>query len=196
LRALEAAAAAMSAQTGQPTGFTRSRGDGWQMFVADPAQALRALVMMRAALRQADLGLETRIAAGIGTFTLPEETARPGTLSAATGHAFTASGQALDMMGTDELALVGTGTTSRDRALLGLIEWQTGRWTAAQAQAANLALGAPDAVHATIAKQLGITRQAVQARLAGAGLAPLEEALAAYEASAPQTEHIAQRTPL
>ena len=74
--------------------FTRYRGDGWQMVVAEPGLALRAVLMLSASLRAADLGLATRAAIGIGAV----ESLGTASLADARGVAFEASGRGLDHM--------------------------------------------------------------------------------------------------
>ena len=177
LSQLRAAAADFGRRHGLDLRFTRSRGDGWQVLVADPALTLDAVLVLLARLRAAQTGIATRVAVGLG----PVTTAGTRDLSDAEGAAFVASGDALEAMSRrHDLAIAGAGVGPAEVAILALCGVQVRRWTAAQAEAAALALLHPEATQDDLAGQLGITRQAVQNRLAGAGLAALELAVAAF----------------
>ena len=157
--------------------FTRSRGDSWQVLVADAGLALDAALVLLARLRAADTGIATRLAAGIGTVT------DRGTsdLSDADGPAFVASGDALEAMSRrHDLTIAGDGVGPMEVAVVALCEAQVRRWTAAQAEAAALALLDPRATQDDLARLLNITRQAVQNRLSGAGVAALDLATTAF----------------
>ena len=168
----------IAAWTGQPTRFTRFRGDGWQMILAQPGLVLRAALLIAARLAAAR-ATPTRLAIGLGGID------HPGTadLSDARGAAFSASGRALDHLPRGRRWALAGGTDWQS-ALLALAEWQATGWTQEQAQAMALALppGAPR--QADLAARLGITRQAFAARLSGAGLAAWEPALRAFETAA------------
>ena len=93
---------------GADTRFTRYRGDGWQMHLAEPGLALRAALVLAARLRAADTGLATRAAIGIGRI----EDLGTASLADARGPAFEASGHALDRMRYGRrLAIDGEGVT-------------------------------------------------------------------------------------
>lgn len=66
-------------------------------------------------------------------------------------------------------------------ALMMFIELQVRRWSVAQAKAMVLALADSGKTQAAIAESLGITRQAIQARLAAAGHDAMKLALHAFE---------------
>jgi len=160
--------------------FTRYRGDGWQLHVAVPALALRALLFLIARLRAADIGLGTRAAIGIG------EVASLGTesLADARGPAFEASGRALDAMGrTRRLAIEGEGVTPWQRIIVDLLDERSARWTRPQAEAVHLALALrPDEpTLAEMAATLDITAQAVNYRLTGAGAPAIRRTLRSWE---------------
>ncbi len=160
--------------------FTRYRGDGWQLHVAVPALALRALLFLIARLRAADIGLGTRAAIGIG------EVASLGTesLADARGPAFEASGRALDAMGrTRRLAIEGEGVTPWQRIIVDLLDERSARWTRPQAEAMHLALALrPDEpTLAEMAATLDITAQAVNYRLTGAGAPAIRRTLRSWE---------------
>jgi hypothetical protein len=186
---LASAAEAIDHYARTDTRFTRFRGDGWQLLLDDPATSLWATLLLTARLRASDTGLATRIAIGIG----PIESIGSDGLGDAGGAAFTLSGRLLDRMPADRrLGIKGPdqspdqmswqrGVTPWHSAILALIDHQTSRWTAAQAEAVALALEHADETQAQLAARLGVTRQAVQSRLAGAGLAALEPALNAFD---------------
>ncbi len=163
--------------------FARFRGDGWQM-VLPPEAGLHAVLLILARLRaRPDLG-ETRIALGLGgSDRLPEDST-----GAASGAAFTLSGRLLDEMpATRRLAMAVAGRrTPAYASILALLDFLTGRWTPPQAEATAMALAmAHGTTQAEIAARLGITRQAVQLRLAGAGFGALETVLHGYVLAPP-----------
>jgi hypothetical protein len=165
--------------------FTRYRGDGWQLHVAVPALALRALLFLIARLRAADIGLGTRAAIGIG------EVASLGTesLADARGPAFEASGRALDAIGrTRRLAIEGEGVTPWQQIIVDLLDERSARWTRPQAEAMHLALAlrAPEQrsdepTLAEMAATLDISAQAVNYRLTGAGAPAIRRSLRSWE---------------
>ncbi|MBS3980642.1 MAG: hypothetical protein KGZ77_12760 [Rhodobacteraceae bacterium] len=161
------------------TRFTRFRGDGWQIVLTDPGLALRAAVVLQATLGAR--GLESRMSIGIG----PAETLGTTDLSDAAGRAFELSGQGLDKMAdTSRIAIAGTSVTEADAMIADLLGERMGRWTAAQAQAAALQLAAPDRIItlAEVGKTLGISPQAVNDRVRGAGCGTIASVLRRWEA--------------
>lgn len=158
----------------RPTHFTRTRGDGWQMVTAAPLW-LRASLAMMAALRAADLGA-TRIAVATGDDPYPDTP----DLNRVTGPTFVASGRLLDQSG-DRLSYATSPEGAAVAALAGHI---AAGWTAKQAQSLTLALPPDAPTHADIAASLGISRQAVDQSLRGAGWPALGTALSQIEAQA------------
>jgi hypothetical protein len=170
----------LSEMIGADTRFTRFRGDGWQIVIQRPGGVLRACLLLTADLRAADIGIETRISAGLGRY----DSLGTKDLSDATGPAFFVSGHHLDLAPKRRRLVVAGGRT-RDQtwqtAIFDLVEHQVSSWTAAQAQAVAIALRDGQLTQADIAENLQISRQAIQLRLAGAGYFALENALAAFE---------------
>lgn len=162
-----------------PTFFTRYRGDGWQVYLDVPGLVLRGCLYLTASLRASGTGLETRISAGVGTV----ERIGPDGLASASGEAFTLSGQNLDDMERNRRLLIGGRgfVTPWHEAIFDLVEFQASRWSREQAEAVMHALDPREATQAEIAARLGITRQALQARLRGAGLSAMTGALLAFE---------------
>lgn len=158
--------------------FTRFRGDGWQMLVTDPGFALRAALLLTARLRAADLDLATRIAIGVGGI----DSLGNASLADARGSAFEASGRTLDHMArTRRLAIEGDGITSLHRIIVELLDEIATHWTRQQAEATALYLHTDNPTLEQIATKLGISAQAVNYRLSGAGAAAIRRALKTWE---------------
>ena len=188
-RAMAVLAEAAGEVSGWPPGvdarFTRFRGDGWQFCVADPGSGLRAALTAIARLRGADAGLTTRAAIGVGRV----DSLGTDSLSDARGPAFEASGHALDDMPRGRrITIDGAGLAPLHHAVVDLLDERAARWTPQQAEAAALYLGPDGPTLADIAPRLGISAQAVNYRLAGAGAAAIRRALAQWEKSWPVPE--------
>lgn len=190
MQALSQAARTIGDWSGHDTRFTRFRGDGWQLYLEKPGLALRATLFLTAYLRASDAGLASRLTIAIAPYTHLGASG----LWGASGLAFEQSGHRLDKMGrrdriafansdedTLEFGAVPTAQGPWQGAVLALAHWQASNWTREQAEAVALALDPINPTQDQIAQSLGITRQAVQARLKGAGLAALQPALAAFE---------------
>ncbi|MCX7888951.1 MAG: hypothetical protein N2422_04365 [Rhodobacteraceae bacterium] len=161
------------------TRFSRFRGDGWQILLAEAGLGLRVALAIAAELAAAG-GPQSRMAIGIGA---AAGIAGP-TLAAATGTAFVASGRALDAMaGGRRLDIAGEGVDRLHRCLVDYIDRQVQDWSVEQAEAMAMRLGpGQPPPRSRIAARLGITRQAVAARLAAAGHDLIERATAAFAA--------------
>lgn len=179
MQALAETARGISAWTGADTRFTRYRGDGWQIYVAVPGLGLRAALTIIARLRAADAGLATRAAIGIGRI----DGMGSGDLADGHGPAFETSGHALDRMPrTRRLVIDGDGVTTLHRIVVDLLDERTARWTREQAEAMALHLAPDNPTLTDIAPRLGISPQAVNYRLAGAGGTAIRHALRDWEA--------------
>jgi hypothetical protein len=167
-----------------PTDFTRFRGDGWQMRLVQPGDCLWACLLILARLRAQEGALGTRIAVGIGE----EYPTDASDLSTAMGPAFTASGRALEQMKPDRLLTLDgpKGSIDAFRKLAFVIAGDlAGRWSVSQAEAMALKLDVDSPAgdresNDRIARQLGITRQAVDARLKAADYPILNDAIEAF----------------
>lgn len=182
MQAIRAAAAAIATwhDPARDTRFTRFRGDGWQIVLADPRLSLRAAVTVQG--RLIALGLESRISIGIG----PADSLGTADLSDAAGEAFERSGRGLDQMqDSARLAIDGTPVLEEDRMIADLLGERMGRWTAAQAEAAAMQLAFPDRTPTLqdIGKTLGISPQAVNDRVRGAGCQAIASVLRRWEAA-------------
>lgn len=166
---------------GAPSRFTRYRGDGWHLVISDPTRSLRSAMYLVASLRQADTGLSTRISIGIGAVR------HMGTddLSDASGTAFLLSGQGLDRMKRGELMSIdGEGVTLLHKAIVALAAERAQRWSREQAEAILLSMTNDSMTQGDAARQLGISTQAVSARLSAAGFSAMMEAIGHWEATA------------
>jgi hypothetical protein len=159
--------------------FMRFRGTSWQMYLSDGSRALRVSLFLAACLRAAETGMGTCVAAAVGAVERLDDN-----LGRAAGPAFDASGQALDRMPRGRwLRVVAAGPDPWAGASEALVDWIAARWSREQAEALALALDPAAPPQGDIAARLGVTRQAVQARLSAAGLPALLPALAAFEAA-------------
>lgn len=166
--------------------FTRFRGDGWQIVLGRAGWALRAALIIIADLKAEGHDIETRISVGVG----PWESLGTDDLSDASGRAFFISGDELDKMpkhrrlaiaGGRDAAVHGVTDTEWQAAIFDMAEWITGRLTQPQAKAMAMALRFDWQTQDDLAQRLGITRQAMHARLTGAGFQAMENAIAAIE---------------
>jgi|JI6StandDraft_1071083.scaffolds.fasta_scaffold146485_2 hypothetical protein len=166
------------------TRFTRFRGDGWQIVLAEPWLSLRAAVVIQGSLMA--LGMESRISIGIAD----AETLGTTDLSDAAGAAFELSGHGLDQMGDSwRFAIKRKVKCVEDQLIADLLGERLDRWTAAQAEAASLYLASPSKLRTLfdIGKELGISPQAVNDRLRGAGCQVIASVLRRWEALRNQT---------
>lgn len=161
------------------TRFTRNRGDGWQLHLDHPGDALWVAVYLNASLKADPQSLATRIAIGIGGVQSFGATG----LAAASGTAFTHSGRALDgMVAVGQiLALSGTATDDLQRSLLAFIADRIKGWSREQAEVMIRYLDARSPTQAEVAAEIGITRQAVGARLQAAGSSLIYQACDAFK---------------
>lgn len=165
---------------GKETRFTRFRGDGWQIYLDFPGLALRSCLFLRASLKASGSPMDTRISVGIGSV------ASVGTkdLSDAHGDAFLISGHGLDEMPRSRRLAIfqDHGTAPFFDAVFDLADFQTEKWSQAQAEAVAIALCADaNGTVEDMASTLGISRQAMQARLKGAGFHALQQAMWAFQ---------------
>ena len=161
--------------------FDRHRGDGWQIYLSEAAPALRAALRIVAALAAGHSGLASRIAIGFG----PARLAADGDLAAATGAAFVTSGETLDGMDKFTRLSADRQCGAAFQAMIGLLDWQSRHWSAAQAEALYWQLASQSPTQEEIAEKLGVTRQAVQQRLAATGYKAILEAVRAFETHLP-----------
>jgi hypothetical protein len=154
--------------------FTRFRGDGWQVVLTEPGLLLDATIYFMARLKASPPKIATRIAIGVG----PYDNLGSRDLTDASGSAFFISGDHLaDLDRSRMLDLAGLGIGPAQVAIIDFAEWIAAGWTQTQAEAVALSMDLRFKRHEDIATHLGVTRQAVQNRLAGAGLSYFDNAL-------------------
>ncbi len=160
------------------TRFTRFRGDGWQICVAEPALSLRAALAIAATLRADSAGINTRLSIAIDR----AESLGSHDLSDAAGPVFQTSGRELDRMPKSaRISLAGLAISDRDQIIARQMFERSSRWTPQQAEAMALYLHPDNPTLHKIAKALGITAQAVNYRLGGGGATDLRANLQHWE---------------
>jgi hypothetical protein len=161
---------------GESLRFTRHRGDGWQVALAEPKYALRSALALRAALRAEGSEFDSYIGIAEGEVSGPLEA----NLNDQTNLVFTQSGQTLEWIKTEshlELTFGHNtkGATSACTVLLGSISKD---WTPAQAAPLIRMLHPTDTpTYTEIAKALGKSRQTVAKALDSAGFKAIWTAL-------------------
>jgi hypothetical protein len=164
--------------TGEPTHFTRYRGDGWQMVIKRPEMALRAALFIHVSNNMDDRAMPSRISIGLG------QAEHLGTqdLSDARGSAFVHSGQGLDNMArAQRLCVAGEGITPLHIAIVELIDERSRKWSREQSEAMQQALEPTNYSLEFMAIPLNITPQAVAYRLQAAGANAIRSALEKWE---------------
>lgn len=174
---LEAVASHEAQISGLDIRFARFRGDGWQMYCPDAARVFRLTVLVLANLHSRPKLAQTRLAVATGKV---DRLPRTG-LTSASGEAFIWSGHKLD--GMPKKRLIGYGQEADaiwQKPLFHYLEWQSSRWSTEQAEAVALAFRDAPPVKHNVANHLGISRQAAESRLEGAGFGPLIDADRAF----------------
>ncbi|NVK46389.1 MAG: MarR family transcriptional regulator [Rhodobacteraceae bacterium] len=153
---------------GQSLHFTRHRGDGWQVALAEPKYALRSALCFRAALRA--LGEEFDSYIGIAEGDVEGEVGPD--LNEETNKVFSLSGNALEEIKSNKdlayrIAYFERG--AKDAASI-LADYISQHWSPIQAATiAPMLLPTGRPTQTEIAKVLGKTRQAVSKALGAAG---------------------------
>ena len=163
--------------SGKDVRFSRFRGDGWQIYAQDGSSVFRLTLLILANLRHQSHLAQTRLAAAMGAVAFLPDAG----LASATGEAFGLSGHGLDGMTTQRLEYDSNHPDAHwHRALFSYLDWQSSRWSAEQAEAVGLAFRNPSKPSHMLSESLGISRQAAQSRLKGAGYSPLWNANQAF----------------
>lgn len=152
------------------------RGDSFQGVIADPQQALRIALFIRAELLKIRRGVrvEARLAVGFGTI---DHLSRD-RIEESDGEAFRLSGRALDgMKSYRRLAMAAPDpTVGRTLTVLAaLVDVAAARWTVEQAEV--VALWLQGLTQEAISGRIAVSQPAVQQRLKTAGVYALEEVL-------------------
>jgi DNA-directed RNA polymerase specialized sigma24 family protein len=179
-RLFEVLDAALAAITERYNGRSeRYRGDGFQVALPDPAAALPAAVLLRAALihhSEERQRWDARIAVAIG-----EASWKPGEqLTEASGEVFVRSGQALDAMskGSSQLCLSLAEEEESECLLLltRFVDDLIDGWSRYSAEAVYLSLWHEESQQ-TLAKRIGISQPSVHKRLRAARWTLLDDYL-------------------
>lgn len=162
---------------GESLHFTRHRGDGWQVALAEPKYALRSALAFRAALRS--LGGEfdsyIGIAEGLIIGTLPAN------LNNANADVFIQSGNSLDIAKRQGTYYLHSNGGKSDAVTLSIEEISHG-WTKAQSQAINYSLHPHNNPSFTeISDLLGKSRQTIAKSLQVAHIERLRMILTQFE---------------
>ncbi|WP_111412302.1 hypothetical protein [Billgrantia lactosivorans] len=168
-RLFEVLDATLEAITGRYGGQSeRYRGDGFQLALPDPASAMPAAVLLRAALirhSEERQRWDARIAVAIG-----KDRWQPGQgVSEASGEVFVHSGQALDAMseGSAHLCLVEDRPSECLALLTRFVDDLIDGWSRYAAEAVYLSLWHEEPQQA-LARRLGISQPSVHKRLRAA----------------------------
>ena len=155
------------------------RGDSFQVEVADPAEALRVALLIKAAIKsikQADV----RLAIGIG-----DKSFKAKSITQSNGSAFVHSGEAMEGLKKGKVSLVvRSNNPAFDKEMnlyLKLVLVVMKKWTANAAEVVYTALQHPDKSQKALGKLLRIKQNAVSTRLKRACFYELKEVLDLYQ---------------
>ena len=157
------------------------RGDGWQMVIKQPEQALRSALFIQAGLLAFE-NSHTRIAIGIGI----TEKIKPKNISQSTGTAFTLSGHALDQMKRKEHLSIALPDSFKEKTvwlktLIRLCDAIVGHWKTKQAWSVFGALQGLNQTEIAEQHEPPISQQATAKSLAGSDWGAIETALECFE---------------
>ncbi|MBU2867938.1 hypothetical protein [Pacificibacter marinus] len=120
---------------GESLHFTRHRGDGWQVALAEPKYALRSALMFRAALRSLGAEFDSYIGIAVG----PISTDLAPNLNSENAEVFVSSGRALEIAKRQGTYFLHDSGGMVDALTLSM-ELMSHGWTKAQSQAAMYSL--------------------------------------------------------
>jgi hypothetical protein len=163
------------------------RGDGFQVELTSPADALRIAVLIRAGLKSVpelyDGGIDARIAIGIG-----EKGYTGNTVNESDGQAYQSSGAVLDSLKKERTQLqIKTPLSSFDSSMniaLQLASAIIDDWTQAEAEVVWLWLSGT-LTQVEMAKKLKITQPAVHKRVLGAHLNEIKDLIGYFFGAVP-----------
>jgi hypothetical protein len=164
----------------EPLHFTRHRGDGWQVALAEPKYALRSALMFRATLKALGNGIDSYIGIADGPISTPIGS----DLNKETADVFAASGQELEFIhngkSMDRMHFTRSHPCEPVALLCNLI---VEGWTPTQADTMRIYLNlvAGGRSLSSIADELGKSRQTITKTLNAAGYAHVNEALLLIE---------------
>ncbi|RYY54851.1 MAG: hypothetical protein EOO09_12755 [Chitinophagaceae bacterium] len=154
------------------------RGDSFQVYLKDPADALKLLLKMRMEARQYGQGYDIRAAIGIGEVNTPVRK-----LGVASGEAFVLSGRALEEMsktdGTRMLIKTADAERSRTLEVMALFtDYVFREMTGKQARVISLLL--EGTTQAAAAKKIRKSQSTVNKHVQSAGWSELSKLLLLY----------------
>ncbi|WP_226553394.1 MarR family transcriptional regulator [Celeribacter naphthalenivorans] len=164
---------------GQSLHFTRHRGDGWQVALAEPKYTLRSALFFRASIRALGRDFDSYIGMAEGIVAKPISV----NLNGANFPVFVSSGRALDHAKSWKHRMVFNEHAYANGASI-LLDRISREWTPTQAQALALAIEPEqDVTLSEIAQRLGKTRQAISKSLSAAWHFETLEALKNFESN-------------
>lgn len=162
----------------RPADWEIYRGDAFQIFINDAADALANAILIRAAMK-AENGMDVRMAIGIG-----DVDHRAANVLESNGTAFVNSGQKFELLKKERQNLaVKSPSDIFDRdinLILKLASIAIDGWTVSSAQAVHAALIAPEISQQQIGEQLGIKQNAVSGRLKRAFFDEIKDVIGIY----------------
>jgi hypothetical protein len=181
INALSETANDLSKFTDSALHFSRHRGDGWQVVLTKPEFTLRAALAFRTKLKALGKAFDSYIGIAEGNHLGPI----PEDLNETMGQTFVDSGFALEQIknGRTEARMAPSVLHNDIEALLTLFDFILNGWTEKQAEAIYLNLVSKGYFINVRAKELGITRQALEKRLKSAGANHVTDALLIWENS-------------
>lgn len=170
----------------QPLRWEITGGDGFQLEINEPEDALQAAIEIKALLKGTPAGeenlsgpLDARLSIGIG-----EKTYRARRISESNGPAFVHAGDQFELLRKEKTTLaLKSPFPDFDEEMNLLLKLATifmDQWTVSSAALASLALAHPGATQQWLGAQLGIGQSSVSGRWNRAHVAETLEVLARY----------------
>lgn len=169
---------ALEAPSNGPVRWAVFRGDGFQVEIQRPAEALKIALMIRAALKSMEglhqIGLDARIGIGLG-----EKGYSGQSVGMSDGEAYRLSGTLLDTLKEEgERLKISTGTSSFDRRMnicMALTNAIVEDWSQRSAELVWLRLSDPLATQERLARKLKISQPAVFKRDTASHIREIED---------------------
>jgi hypothetical protein len=170
-------------QAGEPLRWAMFRGDGFQVELQHPGEALRIALMIRSGLKSIaglhQLGLDARMGIGIGAKGYTGET-----VGISDGEAYRLSGALLDTLKEEgDRIKLSTGVSTFDRKFnvcLTLANAIVEDWSQRSAELVWMRLSDSDATQERLAKKLKITQPAIFKRYSKSHVRELLELIAYF----------------
>lgn len=154
------------------------RGDSFQVYLKDPADALQLVLNLRMKARQAAMEFDIRAAVGLGEVVTPLRK-----LGVAGGEAFVLSGRSMDELGkSDERRLIIRSAAESGNDLLDVIalfaDYLCREMTSKQARVISMLL--EGATQVGVAKEIRKSQSTVNKHVQSAGWSELSKLLSTY----------------